>query len=105
MLGTNAMPFLKPWGVQVETVVIEDGAETQIQFLGIVTAPGRVIDFGGIPIVSDDYSVMYATSDVTLAEKAKITVLSGPHVGAYSVRELTPSSDRVFTTAKLAKIL
>lgn len=105
MIGANSSPYLKAWGVAVEKVATQNDAEITIQFLGIVSAPGREINFGGVPIVSDDYEMTYAIEDVQLSERDKITVTSGPDAGRYSISELKRSGDAVFATAKLAKIL
>lgn len=104
MIGSNPRPYLKAWGVPVETVEMLGGEETKKQILGIVSAPGREVNFGGVVVVSDDYVMVYATADATLIEGGKISVMAGPDMGDYLVREVTRSADGVFSNAKLAKI-
>lgn len=105
MIGANPRPYLKAWGVPIEKIETQDGAETTKRFLGIVSAPGRELNFGGVVVVSDDYNIVFAVADVTLTEREKVTVMEGPDAGRYSASEVKRSADGVFTTAKLGKIL
>lgn len=108
MIGSNPRPYLKAWGVPVERVVVtgtgDDAISETVQFLGIVSAPGREINFDGVVVVSDDYAMIYATAEVVLSEREKVAVLEGPDAGSYSVSKLQRSPDGVFSNAKLAKI-
>lgn len=107
MALNETKPFLSDFGDDVEKRSTDaGGTETIEQAKGIVSQPNRDIGFGGVIVVSTDYTLDYATTDLSLKERDKISVLSGPNAGKYKVREAGGGSDDgVFSQVKLTKIL
>lgn len=107
-MGLNdTKPFLNDFAVDVEKRSVDgEGTETVEQARAIVSQPTRDIAFGGVVVVSTDYTLDYATTDLNLKERDKISVLGGPNAGRYQVREAGGGSDDgLFSQVKLTKIL
>src|SRR5678815_751413 len=90
--------FLNDFG-KVCTKVITGLTPSNINFIGIFNTPGTLVEFSGMSVVSEDYSLIYGTRDVSLLE-GNVVAIDGE---VYKVREKMPLDDAVFSQVRLRK--
>lgn len=73
-----------------------------VSFRGIFDLPGTTIAFGGLEIVSEEYSLTYATNDVDLQEGHSVTI-DGDQGGVFKVWKRVTLDDGVFSLASLRR--
>jgi hypothetical protein len=91
-------PFLKDFGSPCVKSGIGLDSE-DVQFVGIFNMPGSLIAFGDVNVVSEDYSLVYASDDVRLIEGDAIVVQGA----TYKVYEKMPIDDGVFSQVRMRR--
>ena len=83
-----------------------DGDEQEIVFSGILLQPTRTIDFSGVNVVSNDWTLDYGNS-VELKENDVISITSAPLRlidARFAVRTMQSSDIGILAQAKLRKL-
>lgn len=88
------------FGEDVELRWTDQDGDHEVIFRGHLTQPTRTIDFSGVSVVSEDWTLDFPTSAANLKENDVITV-GGQR---YAVRSVESTDLGIVTQAKLRKL-